>query len=161
MLQPDAPFVSELREAATAAQRAEIDFRNSFQAQVERLERERRHAYRRLDIAGVLHDAALGAESEEAARLAQIAALKHELGWYSNSEERQTVFAALEPALVLIRRQAGITSATDEGDDAADPGEASVRTALLAFEAWYLTTFGAPFLDILHEEMAELPVVEF
>lgn len=151
-------FVLALESVAAAAQRAEVAFRNNIAAEIERHERERQFAYRRVSIATAMAAAAKTAESEEQAVVAQADALKSEIGWHSDTERRQRVLDAWKAVAVAVWRELQPATAADaENPDAG----ALVRHAMVVFEAWYEAEFGVPFLAILDYEIPEMPVVEF
>ena len=159
MTDRDEHFLSGLQRAATAAQREEIDFRNNVGREIEKRERARQYAFRRLSIAELMAKAARGAENEEKAVALQMAVLRADFGWLGDSEQHKRIVAAWRPVALAVWAVVGPPSA--EADDAAQSAPPDVAAALAAFEAWYEAEFGSNYLAILDQEMQELPVVEF
>lgn len=181
MMAPE--FVNRLEQEAIAAQRSEIAFRRDIAAEIERRERDRQYAFRRLDLARTMAKAAGETDSEEKAIAAQVAALRAELGWYGDTEERQRVFeawrevatavaasvasnarddASTEDGAALARTGTGKATENAESDTDADTQDAArVPDAMRAFEDWYEREFGKPFLALFDQEIPEFPVVEF
>ncbi len=150
------PVLAALHEAAIAAQKAELAFRESIAAEMARRERERQFAFRRLEIVREMMRALTPAEGEDAAVAAQRAALKRELGWVGESEARRRILEAWLPVAAAIWHAS--PAAADKG---APPAGTSVQAALATFEAWYEREMGTPFLALMDQEMVEIPVVEF
>jgi len=164
MMDRDGDFLAALRHAATAAQSEEISFRNNVGREIEKRERARQYAFRRLSIAELMVQTARGAESEEQAVAAQTTVLRGEFGWHGDTEPRRRIFAAWRPvALAVWASVQPPPAAADVADTpAATPVVRSdIGAALATFEAWYLAEFGSNYLAILDQEMQELPVVEF
>ena len=150
-------FLALLEQAAVAAQQEEIRFRESIAAEIARRERERQFAFRRVGIAKAMARAAAGAETAEAAIIAQAAALRRELGWHGDSEPRkQALDAWAEVSRAVWHETRPATEAPGAATD-----RPSVAEAMAAFEAWYVTRFGSSYLALLDQEMPEIPVVEF
>lgn len=146
-------FMTLLTEEAVAAQNAEITFRNNIAAEIARHEKERQFAFRRINILERMLKAANGAESEADAITAQRAALKSLLGWHADTDARKPILDGWSAVAAAVWHHR-----SGEPDEVAGP---SVPDALRAFEAWYFTEYGAPFLAMLDQEVEELPVVEF
>jgi hypothetical protein len=154
----DNEFLSALHQTALAAQREEISFRNNVAREIASRELARKYAFRRLSLAELMVQAARRAESEEQAIAAQAAALRTEMGWHGDTEQRRRIFAAWRP--VAMAAWDAVRPRTDE--PSATPAERpDIAAALATFEAWYLAEFGSNYLDILEVEIQELPVVEF
>lgn len=149
-------FLGELDRAAIAAQQDELEFRKSVAEGIARRERARQFAFRRLDLARTMLTAARSAESEQDAVKRQIAALKSEFGWHSDTGARPRIYAAWEPVALAIWRSLPAKDGVTK-----DTSRASVGEAMLAFEAWYQAEAGHPFLALLDHEIPEMPVVEF
>ena len=163
MMDRDDDFLSGLRHAATAAQNEEISFRNNVGGEIEKRERARQYAFRRLSITELMGQASRGAENEEQAIGAQTAVLRGEFGWHGDTEPRRRIFAAWQPVAVAI--WAAVRPPPVEADAGASAPSSEVQpdisAALATFETWYLAEFGSNYLAILDQEMQELPVVEF
>lgn len=149
--------IRELELAATSAQQAELAYRKAVAAEIERHERERQFAFRRVDLAKTMALAAAGCETRDAAIAAQIAALKSEFGWYGDNEQRKRICESWEDVADSVWRSS--TQAAAHGEP--NRSERTLREAMLAFEAWYLREFGRPFLALLDQEIPDFPVVEF
>ena len=154
-------FLSALHQTALAAQREEISFRNNVAREIASRELARKYAFRRLSLAELMVQAARRAESEDQAIATQTAALRAEMGWHGDTEQRRRIFAAWRPVSL-----AAWDAVRPRSDEAGEPSAAlaerpDIAAALATFEAWYLAEFGSNYLDILEVEMQELPVVEF
>ena len=154
---PQPAFLGELHAAAVAAQKDEIEFRNSVAAQIARRERERQFAFRRVEIARGMLSAASVAGTREQAVQRQIAALKAELGWHSDTGLRPRIYEAWTPVAEAV--WLSLKAEAKEGGETSP--EVSVQAAMRTFEAWYEAQIGAPFLALLDHEIPEMPVVEF
>lgn len=162
MIDRDSPFLSALEHAATAAQREEIDFRNNVGREIEKRERARQYAFRRLSIAELMVRTVRSAETEEQAVAAQTAMLRDEFGWLGDSEQNARILAAWRPvALAVWAAVKPPATEPTEPETTAMEVPPDVAGALAAFEAWYVDEFGSSYLAILDHEMQELPVVEF
>lgn len=149
-------FIGALHQAAVAAQQDEIEFRNSVADGIARRERARQFAFRRLELARVMLAAAQPCKTEEEAVKQQIAALKSELGWHADTGARPRICEAWSGVARSVWRN--LQRSPQAGSN---PESASVGDAMLAFEAWYETELGQPFLALLDHEIPEMPVVEF
>lgn len=154
-------FLTALREVATAAQAEEIDFRNNVSREIEKRERARQYAFRRLSIAELMVDAARKAEDEDRSIAAQTAVLRNEFGWHGDTDMRRRIFAAWRPVAVAVWENVKPQPAESGPSDPSSAPPPDVVAALGAFEAWYLSEFGSNYLSILDQEVLELPVVEF
>lgn len=157
MTSADPAFVADMEAAARAAQAEEIRFRKSIAEEIEARERARAYAFRRLGLMRTLIKAARGTDAPQAARAAQLQALAAELGWPPPGDDPPAALKAFEPVadavwLALVPPPSG---AQAEAPPLPAPAE-----ALAAYEAWYRTAFGRPFLAILDQEPLEIPVVE-
>ncbi len=151
-------FLAALAQAATAAQREEIDFRDNVGREIEKRERARQYAFRRLSLAELMAKAARQSEDEEKAVAAQTAALRSEFGWHGESEQRKRIFAAWRPVALTV--WAVVKPPPAEAETAAAPTP-DIAAALAEFERWYEAEFGSNYLAILDQEKQEFPVVEF
>lgn len=161
----DAPFIAHLENAAVTAHQAEMTFRDSISAEIARLERERQFAFRRVELAKTMLRAAARGEDFDAAIAAQFAALRAELGWHGDNDDRRAVLEAWRPVAAAVAASIGKTAAAAAGSGeaaaASDVDHAAVAGAMTGFEAWYEAKFGRPFLAFLDVEIPEMPVVEF
>lgn len=160
-------FLAVLARAATAAQREEIAFRDSISAEIARRERDRQFAFRRLDLARTMAGAIASAATPEDAVRAQLAALKADLGWHSETVARAKILSAWTAVAEAVWRHRPLpAAAASDGSGAtaaspAGPEGPSVEDAMAAFEAWYEAEHGQPFLALMDQDIPEIPVVEF
>ena len=150
-------FILDLAAAATAAQKEELAFRKNIAQEMERRERARQFAYRRLDVARLMAAAAAAAANADEAHAKQIETLRAEFGWHGDTERRKAIFAAWQPVSLAVWEQVK-PAPTDAAMDGDKP---KVEAAFRAFEDWYKAEFGSDFLAILDHEIPEMPVVEF
>lgn len=156
----DDQFLAELAEAAVAAQREEIAFRDNVGREIEKRERARQYAFRRLSLAGLMLKVARSAEDDERAVAAQTMALRSEFGWHGEGEQIKRIIAAWRPVALTIR--AAVKPPPAEAETAAaDAPSPDIAAALAEFERWYEAEFGSNYLAILDQEKQEFPVVEF
>lgn len=155
----DADFIADFNARAVAAQREEIDFRQNIAAEITKRERRRQFAFRRLDLAKTMAAAAHGAKDQADAVSQQLAALKRELDWHSDSEARTRVLDAWRPVAEAIWLGIAPEEGSEQPRQAAAPD--AVALALAEFETWYEAKHGSPFLALLDVEIQELPLVEF
>lgn len=149
-------FLAALEQAAHAAQREEIAFRENVAAEIAKRERARQFAFRRLGLIKAMVTATGGAKEEAEAVARGRAALKAELGWLSDTEARGPIVDAWGTVAQAVWR-----TLHPETSAEADQERPSVGDALAAFEAWYETAHGSAFLALLDQEIPEMPVVEF
>lgn len=157
----DNEFLSALHQTALAAQREEISFRNNVAREIASRELARKYAFRRLSLAELMVQAARRAESEEQAIAAQAAALRTEMGWHGDTEQRRRIFAAWRPVSMAAWDAVRPRSDAHDEPSTTSAERPDIAAALATFEAWYLAEFGSNYLDILEVEIQELPVVEF
>ena len=154
---PEPSYLAELEAVANAAQRAELEFRASVAAETKKRERAREFAFRRLALARAMTAALRSAKAEESALAPQLAALKRELGWNTETDGRKKVLEAWKSVAAAIAERE--RPAKEKG--AAATVCADVGKALAAFEEWYRGEFKSEFLALLDHEIPEVPVVEF
>jgi hypothetical protein len=143
-------FLATLEAAAAAADAEETAFRREAAARIERLERARTFAFRRLNLLRALAEAAARAADPEASVAAQLGVIRERLGWQA---------AAGEMPRAVLERLAPLATCLDaelRGDATADP-----CAELAAFESWYAERFGTPFWALLDRHVPETPVVDF
>jgi hypothetical protein len=155
----DEEILRALTEAAAAAQREEIAFRDNIGREIERRERARQYAFRRLSLAELMLKTARRAEDQQKAVAAQVAALRSEFGWHGESEQRKRIFDAWRPVALAV--WSAVQPPSEAAEGAAAMPAPDIAAALSEFERWYETAFGSNYLDLLNQEMQELPVVEF
>ena len=144
-------FLDAMKQAAERAAAAEEGFRRDYAQRVAVLERERAHAFRRLNLMRSLADAAAAAE-KEAAIAGALTAFRDKLGWSSDSEARTATVEHFRP---VIEAMVGALGAKD--------GEAvpDVPAALAEFETWYAAAHGSAFWVLFDHYMPETPRVDF
>lgn len=155
----DEQFLEALSEAAVAAQQEEIAFRDNVAREIEKRERARQYAYRRLSTAELMLAAARKSENEEMAVTAQTATLRAEFGWHGESEAHKRILGAWRPVALAV--WAVVKPLPETTDEAEAPPLPDITAALAEFERWYETQFGTNYLAILDQEKQEYPVVEF
>lgn len=150
-----------LERAALTADAAEKRFRASFAQQVERLEVERRHAFRRYAFLKALIGADESAQDAEASRAAQLKAAAGELEWDDIDAARRPVLDALAPLMDAVHG-ARVASASERPKTVGDAtGDEPILAALAAFEAWHLAMRGKPFENLFDRYVQETPLVDF
>ncbi|HWV82267.1 MAG TPA: hypothetical protein VNZ50_12625 [Hyphomicrobiaceae bacterium] len=155
----DDEFLGPLAAAAALAQREEIDFRDNVGREIEKRERARQYAFRRLSIAELMLKAARQAEDVETAVASQTAALRAEFGWNGEGEASRKIVVAWRPVALAIWE--AVKPPPQAADAASPPPAPDIVAALTEFERWYEAEFGANYLAILDQEKLEYPVVEF
>lgn len=150
-------YLAELESVANAAQRSELEFRSSVAAEIAKRERARQFAFRRLALARAMSAALKGVKGDESALLPQLAALKRELGWNTETDGRKKVLEAWKGvAQAIADRELPEKRERAPADSLADVGK-----AFAVFEDWYRSEFKTEFLALLDHEIPEVPVVEF
>jgi hypothetical protein len=149
-----ATILDTLEATARSAGAAEAAFRREAAERIKTLERERSHAFRRLNLLRPIVEAVARAESEEMAVAGSQAILRAKLGWSDDSEARSTIltrFAAVVKGMftTLHPPSEGLAESVD------------ILALLGAFEAWYEVVHRASFWDLLDQPMQETPVVDF
>lgn len=157
MSTPRESYLAELEAIANAAQRSELEFRASVAAEVAKRERAREFAFRRLALARSMASALRSAKPEDDALLPQLAALKRELGWNTETDSRKSILEAWNGVARAIAER---ERPAKDGDNASAPS-LDVGKAFAVFEEWYLNRFRSEFLALLDHEIPEVPVVEF
>lgn len=147
------PFLDLLASAASRAEIAEVEFRNSVAREIATRERIRQFAYRRLDLARTMVAALRSCETAAEAHVAGAAAFKRELGWNTETEPRKAVLSAWSSVVAAIWQSLR--------PDTAAEAAATPESAFADFETWYEAKHGQPFLATFDVELPELPVVEF
>jgi hypothetical protein len=154
-------LLAQLAEAAAAAQSEEITFRDNVGREIEKRERARQYAFRRLSLAELMLQAARASDDEEKAVAAQTAALRAEFGWHGESEPRKRIFAVWRPVALAVWTAVRPPPPKNEAATAESEPLTDIAAALGNFERWYEAEFGSNYLASLDQEMQELPVVEF
>ena len=151
-------LLARLQADCTAAETAERSIRASVDAQIKAAAEARAFAWRRLNALSDMARAAAGEPDREAAIEGQLVALFREIGWIEGGlaelgEGAQPLIERLRPVAEALYAPEG-----KEPDPAAviDP-----LAAFRAFEAWYESERGQPFLQVFERYMPPTPVVEF
>ncbi|MDX6807455.1 hypothetical protein [Terrihabitans rhizophilus] len=145
-----AAFIARFERAAAQAGEAEDDFRREAARRIETLARERRNAFRRLNLVRSSASAMSGTETaEDAAERARLK-LAADLGWLPIGPRQALVLDRLQPAFLAL-------AGTARDDAPVEEAEA----ALLGFEEWYRSETEADFYDLFDRYVQETPVVDF
>lgn len=145
-------LLAELEAAAAGAQECEKRYRAEAAREIERLERERVLAYRRIRLVKLI--APSDAHDEAAAVARARSALANELGWEVQSERHAPVLDRLGE---LART---LWATTHHGGDTRHTSQSPVA-ALAAFEAWYQAHAGQSFYTLFDQYVPETPLVDF
>ena len=149
-------YLDELATAATHAAAVEDGFRRDIAARLKALERDRVHAFRRLNLMRTIAEAIAPADSPEIAVAATSAVLRHRLGWAVDSEARAEVLSRFAPiALAMFGRQ------HDGKQEDGQSEKRDVGQELAAFEGWYGSTHTVAFWELFEIVMPETPLVDF
>jgi hypothetical protein len=150
-------YLSLFSGAARQAEQAEAAFRRGYAAELQRLERERAFAHRRF---GLMQ--AIGRSLEEITESAEGRATVHrvlarEFGLDAAREAHRPILEAFDTVsdAILASMKTGDTADGTLIDPAAVP------IALAAFEAWYLSRTGTPFMALYDVYVPETPVVDW
>lgn len=167
MPSPAATLIARLQADCTAAEAAERAVRASVEAQLKEAERVRAFAWRRL---GTLSDMARIAAMEpdrEVAVQRQLVALFRDIGWIDSAldelgEGNRLLLEWLRPIAESLHAEAHPVETARADGDRAEPREIfDPILAFRAFEAWYESERGEPFLQVFERYMPPTPVVEF
>jgi hypothetical protein len=158
-------LIARLQGECTAAETAERAVRASVDAQIKAAETARAFAWRRLNA---LSDMAFIAEREAEREVAierQLVALFREIGWIETGlaelgEGAQPVLERLRPVAEALHAQAHPPPAANEQDEKPQPVPDPLAQ-FRAFEAWYESERGQPFLQVFERYMPPTPLVEF
>lgn len=148
------PILDALEAAARHAGAAETTFRREAGERIRTLERERSHAFRRVNLLRPIAEAVAGAESEEMAVAGSQAILRAKLGWSNDSEARSAILTRFA---TVVKGMFATLHPRSEGE--AEP--ADILALLGAFEAWYEEAHHASFWNLFDQPMQETPVVDF
>ena len=157
-------LIARLQADCTAAEAAERTVRADVEVQLKQAERDRAFAWRRLSA---LSDMARIAALEPDPMVAvdrQLVALFREIGWIDGGleelgENNRLLLDWLRPIAEALH--AGAHPVDAAGDAMQPPTIADPIAAFRAFEAWYESERGEPFLQVFERYMPPTPVVEF
>jgi hypothetical protein len=154
-------LIARLQADCTAAEAAERAVRADIEARIKHAETARAFAWRRLNMLSDMARIAAAEAEREMAVERQLVALFREIGWIENglgelSESAQPLVDRLRPIAEALHAQAH-PPAVDGGDNPTlDP-----LMEFRAFEAWYETDRGHPFLQAFERYVPPTPLVEF
>jgi hypothetical protein len=146
-------ILDTLDSAARAAGAAETAFRREAAERIKTLERERAHAFRRVNLLRPIAQAVARAESEEMAVAGSQAILRAKLGWSSDSEARAAILTRFATVIQ------GMFATLHPPSEAAEPVD--ILALLGAFEAWYEDLHRSSFWNLFDQPMPETPLVDF
>jgi hypothetical protein len=157
-------LIARLQADCTAAEAAERTVRASVEAQLKQAERARAFAWRRLSALSDMARIAAQEPDREVAVDRQLVALFREIGWIDGSldelgENNRPLLDWLRPIAEALH--AGSHPSDTTGDQKAQPPVSDPIMAFRAFEAWYESERGEPFLQVFERYMPPTPVVEF
>ncbi|OFX05214.1 MAG: hypothetical protein A3D94_08070 [Alphaproteobacteria bacterium RIFCSPHIGHO2_12_FULL_66_14] len=162
-------LIARLQADCTAAEAAERAVRADVEARLQAAERGRAFAWRRLSALSDMARVAALEPDRELAVERQLEALFREIGWIEGGlaelgEGARPLLDWLRPIAEALHAAAHPAPA-GPGDAGAppdnDPPLADPLAAFRAFEAWYETERGEPFLQVYERYMPATPVVEF
>lgn len=152
MTQPPETFLDRLAAQARQAEAAEADYRADYRATLDRLERERAYANRRLRFVRKLAAAIDDAGDQDAALAAGDRLLNEEFGLTPHNPAHAATLSAFR-------------TVSDEVDTAlnceGEPDHSTVMQRLAAFEADYEARTGVAFFALYDVYMPETPKVDF
>ena len=158
-------LITRLQADCTAAEAAERTVRAEVEAQLKEAERARAFAWRRLSaLSDMARIAALEPDRQVAVER-QLVALFRDIGWIDAGlddlgEGARPLLDWLRPIAEALHAEAYPVEAGADGEPQ-DPAIADPIAAFRAFEAWYETDRGQPFLQVFERYMPPTPVVEF
>jgi DNA-binding TFAR19-related protein (PDSD5 family) len=158
-------MIARLQADCTAAEAAERAVRASVEAQLKQAERSRAFAWRRLSALSDMARIATLEPDRAVAVERQLVALFRDIGWIEGSLDE--LGDGLGPLLDWLRPiaealHAGAHPAEAAGEGGTDaPPVADPLAAFRAFEAWYETERGEPFLQVFDRYVPPTPLVEF
>lgn len=158
-------LIARLQADCTAAEAAERSVRASVDAQIKAAETARAFAWRRLNALSDMARIAAVEPEREVAVERQLIALFREIGWIENGlaelgEGARPLIDRLRPIAEALHVQAH-PQAAEEGSRAAETVAVDPIAAFRAFEAWYESERGQPFLQVFERYVPPTPLVEF
>src|SRR5260370_33145161 len=156
-------LIARLQADCTAAEAVERSVRASVDAQIRAAEQARAFAWRRLNALSDMARVAAREPDREAAIEGQLVALFREIGWIENGlaelgEGAQPLIDRLRPVAEALHAQVH-PAATSEDEGASPPPDP--LAAFRAFETWYESERGQPFLQVFERYVPPTPLVEF
>lgn len=158
-------LIARLQADCTAAEAAERTVRAEVEAQLKEAERGRAFAWRRLSALGDMARIAALEPDREVAVERQLVALFRDIGWIDAGlddlgEGARPLLDWLRPIAEALHAGAFPVEVGADGEPQ-EPAIADPIAAFRAFEAWYETDRGQPFLQVFERYMPPTPVVEF
>jgi hypothetical protein len=158
-------LIARLQADCTAAEAAERTVRAEVEVQLKEAERDRAFAWRRLSALGDMARIAALEPDREVAVERQLVALFRDIGWIDTGlddlgEGARPLLDWLRPIAEALHAGAHPVEAGADGEPQ-EPAIADPIAAFRAFEAWYETDRGQPFLQVFERYMPPTPVVEF
>lgn len=160
-------LIARLQADCTAAEAAERAVRADVEARLQAAERARAFAWRRLSALSDMARVAALEPDRELAVERQLEALFREIGWIEGGlaelgEGARPLLDWLRPIAEALHAAAHPAPAgSGDAQPVDDPPLADPLAAFRAFEAWYETERGEPFLQVYERYMPATPVVEF
>ena len=156
-------LIARLQADCTSAEAAERAVRANVEAQLKQAERDRAFAWRRLNALGDMARIAALEPDRAVAVDRQLVALFREIGWIDGgmdelAEVNRPLLDWLRPIAEALHAEA---HPVDTAGEAAEPPVSDPIAAFRAFEAWYESERGEPFLQVFERYMPPTPVVEF
>ena len=154
-------LIARLQADCTAAEAAERAVRADIEARIKNAETARAFAWRRLNMLSDMARIAAAEAEREMAVERQLVALFREIGWIESglgelSESAQPLVDRLRPIAEALHAQAHPPAADGGDNPTLDP-----LMEFRAFEAWYETDRGHPFLQTFERYVPPTPLVEF
>ena len=147
-------LVAPFQASARAAEDVEKSFRESVRPRLESLERERVFAHRRMNLVIDMAREAADQETRETAIETIIAFVATAFALERGRDTHETILGRLVPVAETIAR----ATHPLPGEDSA---VSDLAAALAAFEAWYYSKTGTPFLTRADIVVAESPLVDW
>jgi hypothetical protein len=155
-LEPPLDVLAPFKAAAEFSARREGAYRREAEARIADLERERAHAYRRLNLVAAMLSADVAEERETSIPAQLVAAFRFmehiEASLDELDEAGRETCARLEPVAAALHDIRHV----DDGRPGPD-----LPTTMAAFEDWYAQRFGRSFWDSLDRTVSFSPVVDF
>lgn len=149
-----ATILDALEATARSAGAAETAFRREAAERIKTLERDRSHAFRRVNLLRPIVEAVARAESEEMAVADSQAILRTKLGWSNDSEARSAILTRFA---TVVKGMFATLHPRSKGE--VEPID--ILALLDAFESWYEEAHRASFWNLFDQPMQETPVVDF
>ena len=147
-----AAYLEDLDRRARAASATEEQFRKEAARQTEQLKNERVFAYRRLNLLRAIGRAVATAKDEAEAQGSGRSVFFREVGWNGATRAQRDGAERFAPVILAIWRAAGPHGEVDGGF--------TVPETLAAFERWFEESRSTAFLNLMEQEVVELPLVE-